>query len=108
LAVEQAVLDRLRAVSDVSPSGNGGGSRVAGSLASRIEEFMIGAGGPVTVAAITEALEKAGVTSKSPDGLKPSVASALSRRKDMFVSVGKSEYDLVARQKGSESHEEAS
>jgi hypothetical protein len=99
LAVEEAVLSRLQAVGETLDSNNGGSVRVPGSLAGRIEEALIASAGPMTVNAITEALEKAGVSTESPDGLKPSVASALSRRKDLFVRVGKGEYDLVSRQK---------
>jgi len=99
LAVEEAVLSRLQAITETSGGNNGSAMKVPGSLASYIEEAMVASGGPMTVTAITEYLEKAGVSTESPDGLKPSVASALSRRKDLFVRVGKGEYDLVTRQK---------
>ncbi len=104
LAVEQAVLARLRAVSDTPASTGAGLAKVPGSIASRIEEAMLVAGGPMNVITITEVLEKAGVTSESASGLKPSVASSLSRRRDLFVKVGKGEWDLVSRQKAKESH----
>ena len=106
LAVEEAVLKRLRALSNGSSSNGTVPAKVPGSIASRIEEAMLTAGGPMSVTAITEALEKAGVTTRSESGLQPSVASALSRRKDLFVNTGKGAYDLVSRQKGRDSHED--
>jgi aspartokinase len=99
LAVEEEVLSRLEMVRE-SIGGNGSNSAKApGSLASRIEEALLASGKPMSVSEITMALERAGVTSESPDGLKPSVASAISRRKDLFVRVGKGSHDLAARQK---------
>jgi hypothetical protein len=97
LAVEEEVLSRLHTVGEALGGNNGGSVKVPGSLASRIEEAFAASGRSMSVNAITEALEKAGVSTESPDGLKPSVASALSRRKDLFARVGKGEYDLKSR-----------
>lgn len=99
LAVEEAVLIRLRTINEAMSVNSDTPTKIPGSVASRIEGLFVSTGGPMNVNSITEALEKAGVSSESTEGLKPTVAAALSRRKDLFVRVGKGEWDLASRQK---------
>src|SRR5438093_12717398 len=65
------------------------------SIANKIASVLRKANEPMRAKDISEALETAGVTTKSPKGLLPVVIADLARRVDLFVRTDRGTYMLV-------------
>ena len=103
LTVEQKVLERLKRLS-MAASGDKGGkpkqsarSGSGESLTSYIVAVLEDAGKALFIDDIVKQVEERGASTASDAGIKPSIASALSRGKDVFVRVDKGVYDLRKR-----------
>ena len=97
LAVEQAVLGRLQALSpNQSRSDSGSAPQVmSGSLAEQIVSLLREKSKSMRPTDITSVLTKRGVTTTSKRGLLPMVISALRRRQDVFYRVRRGVYKLT-------------
>jgi predicted TIM-barrel enzyme len=68
-----------------------------GSAPQRIIAVLRSAGHKLDLEEITKKVEAQGLTSRAKKGSIAIITSALARRKDLFVRVGKGVYDLVER-----------
>jgi hypothetical protein len=104
LAVEEAVLLRLAPDSakdgTKSPSSKKSKPPRRNSLAAQAQEILTKSPKPLQLTELENALIEHGFAKEEDrEKLKTQLPSALSRRKDIFVLVGKSTYDLVGRKK---------
>lgn len=90
LSVEKKVFERLRSMDAENRSFPGGDRppKGTGSIAGHIEPAPSAPDNPTgvseLVAALETALEERGVTIRSQGGLKPLIAGAIARRRDLF------------------------
>ena len=103
LAIEEAVLDRLKFISSPKksrkPSGRRTGPPRKGSLAARLENVLQEAGCALSVNQLVARLKQTGFASTAKVGLNNLIPSAMVRRPDIFVRVKHGVYDLKSRQK---------
>jgi hypothetical protein len=103
LAVEETVLLRLNpdsAKDNVKSSSKKNKPPRRNSLAAQAKEILTKAQKPLPLPELEDALIKYGfVKEEEREKLKTQLPSALSRRKDIFVLVGRSTYDLVDKMK---------
>ena len=96
LAIEEAVLKRLKAIQ--GSSGQSTRKRRDGSMNRAIEQSLRESNTPLTINEITERVKALGVTTTSKRGLGPMVSSALRKNKTLFAKVDRGCYDLKTRQ----------
>lgn len=104
LALEEAVLKRLRAIRD--SRGKSHRKRRDGSMFRGIEQALKDANRPLTINEITERVKNLGVTTTSKSGLGPMISSALRKNKTTFVKVSRGLYGLAENNENSYNNEE--
>jgi hypothetical protein len=100
LAVKQEVLTHLMALNSPEQTSSAGNTlstmrrSLRRSLFSQLQTVLMESGQPMTVDEMIEAVKQKGVSTTAKTGLKPLVASLISRRKNVFVRIGRGLYDL--------------
>jgi hypothetical protein len=100
LALEEKALDTLKALGgdELIPS-NIPRAAQEGSLVKHIDDALTASSKEMTIAELSQALATKGITTTAKAGMGAAIASAVTRRKDLFVKVKRGVYNLKNRNK---------